>query len=204
MLTGGDLFMEFTPDDFGTDTVIIQNDAVYEYAGEVNGNLFLFPSEGTDGRTLSDSLKNEAWSCTYDELVDNTREEFRLTVSSYVPFLLCFLIMGSVGLLCHSLLYIYLNRHRDAVYRLCGMSRRDSFVINLTGNLLLAAIVLVLSSMIYTVLLLTGNLEIYHMRFSGILMGAAFITVLLVLLSMIPCSIKRGKNLVHELEEDEA
>ena len=204
VLTGGDLFMEFTPDDFGTDTVIIQNDAVYEYAGEINGNLFLFPSEGTDGRTLSDSLKNEAWSCTYDELVDNTREEFRLTVSSYVPFLLCFLIMGSVGLLCHSLLYIYLNRHRDAVYRLCGMSRRDSFVINLTGNLLLAAIVLVLSSMIYTVLLLTGNLEIYHMRFSGILMGAAFITVLLVLLSMIPCSIKRGKNLVHELEEDEA
>ena len=204
VLTGGELFMELTPDDLGTDTVIVQNEAVYEYAGEVNGNLFLFPPEGDDGRTLSDSLKNEAWSCTYSELVENTRKEFNLTVSSYVPFLLCFLIMGVVGLLCHSLLNIYLNRHRDAVYRLCGMSRGDSFVINVTGNLLLAAIVFVLSSVIYTILLLTGNLEIYHIRFSGILIGAGFVTVLLVLLSIIPCNIKRGKHLIHELEENEA
>ena len=203
VLTGGDLFMEFTPDDFGTDTIMIQNDAVYEYAGEVNGNLFLFPFEGDNGRMLSDSLKNEAWSCTYSELMENTREEFNLTISSYVPFLLCFLIMGVVGLLCHSLLNIYLNRHRDTVYRLCGMSQRDSFVINLTGNLLLTAIAFALSSVIYTVLLITGNLEIYHMRFSGILMGTGFITVFLILLSIIPCGIKRGRYLVHELEENE-
>ena len=204
VLTGDAVFMEFTPDDLGTDTVMIQNDAVYEYAGEINDNLFLFPLEGEDGRTLSDSLKNEAWTCTYSELVENTREEFNLTVSSYVPFLLCFLIMGAVGLLCHSLLNIYLNRRRDAVYRLCGMSRVDSFVINLTGNLLLAVIVFILSSVIYMVLLLTGNLEIYHIQFSGILMGAGFITVLLILLSIIPCGNKRGKHLVHELEGNEA
>ena len=41
MLTGGDLFMEFTPDDLGTDTVMIQNNTVYEYAGTINDNLFL-------------------------------------------------------------------------------------------------------------------------------------------------------------------
>ncbi len=201
-LTADMLYTRIDEKDLVTPILICKMGAMEEYFSPCSENRIIFFDENIDYEVIqqySNSMKNEAWTCSYNEVIENFKEENNLFLSSYIPFFYCFLLMGLAGVLCAVLLNSYFNKRYFSVCILCGMDKNNAFVLNFISN----GITFCMFLMFIALWVKVFKQWDYIVSVSPITVGIAIVAILFIVISRMPFYlIQKSTNFIEFLSED--
>lgn len=112
--------------------VICSNSSIAEATGNYGNALIFFNNadENIKNKTI-ENLRNSGNAITMETIRENTDNELVLTVKGFLPLAICFAIMGLIAIIGMSLLNILKNSDVFSAYFICGMNRKNAFLLNL-------------------------------------------------------------------------
>ena len=201
-LTADMLYTRIDEKDLVIPILICKMGSMEEYFSPCSENRIIFFDENIDNEVMqqyANSMKNEAWTCSYNEVIENSKGENTLFLSSYIPFFYCFLLMGLAGVLCAILLNSYFNKRYFSVCILCGMDKNNTFVLNFISN----GITYCMFLMFIALWVKVFEKWDFIVSVLPIAVGIAFVAIIFIVISRIPFYlIQKSTNFIEFLSDN--
>ncbi len=104
-------------------------------------------------------LKNQGWTFSYSEIMQNSQAVFAESITFYLPLLLCLTLLCVVSVLGFSVLSVKNNSVYYSCFLLCGGTRRDCARLTLDNTLLISLFAVLLAFFVNWLLEAIGALN---------------------------------------------
>lgn len=112
--------------------IICCNASIAEAIGTY-GNALLFFNNVEDNikNVAIENLRNTGNVIKMETIRQNSDDELSQIIKSFLPLVVCFSLMGMIAIVGMSLLNILKNKDVFSVYFICGMNKKEEFLLNL-------------------------------------------------------------------------
>lgn len=187
------------------DTLLAEYDSAKSGTAVVCCSKELAAHVGTYGNAMvfdvssnaAQHLGNNGKLTSARQMRDNSVEDLKLSVQSYLPLAICFGACGFLSVVSMTCLNLLKDKKVYDVYFVCGMNKKDAFGINFGYMVWIIACVVVMTLALYVLCALAGivNSSVYLVKPNQFILSAAYLLLLVVVASVLSLTVIKQRNI---------
>ncbi len=185
------LLTEYDSSAYGTAIVCCSESIATEAA--TYGNAMVYSLSNIS----SQHLKNNGKLTTIQQIKNNSCEELQLSIRSYLPLAICFGLSGLLATISMTCLNLLKDKKVYDVYFVCGMNKKDAFLLNLGYMVWMVISVIIFTLILYLICVLSGIImqSDYLIGANQFVFSITYLFVLTLFTSVLSMIVMKPKNI---------
>ncbi len=178
--------------------IICCSQIVAEAAGTYGNAFVYFDSNNHETKdVVIDYINNTGNIITMDQIRQNSDEELSFMLKAYLPLAVCFATMGFISLIGISVLNILKNKSVYSVYFICGMNKKDGFLLNLGYMFWIVLGIIIVTLILFILCNLVGIIDntTYMTSSNQFMLSGAFLLIVSLIIAAISSMILKPKSI---------